>query len=88
MSSKDAPGKMQFSGTIKTLASLFPRLQNAKWRKTPTDSTVIEPKYVGILIFLHIPRALEQGQICMSGCIRMRWLAKKVVTFLESHLYK
>ena len=35
MSSKDAPQKMQFLGTIKKLASLFPRLQNAKWRETP-----------------------------------------------------
>ena len=57
--------KMQFLGTIKKLASLFPRLQNAKWRKTSTDFTVIEPKYDRIPIFLHIPRALEQGQICI-----------------------
>jgi len=28
----DAPQEMQFLGTIKKLASLFPRLQNAKWR--------------------------------------------------------
>ena len=35
MSSKDAPQKMHFLGTIKKLASLFPWLQNAKWRKTP-----------------------------------------------------
>jgi len=44
MSSKDAPQKMQFLGTIKKLASLFPMLQNAKWRKTPIISAVTEPK--------------------------------------------
>ena len=65
MSSKDTPQKMQFLGTIQKLASLFPRLQNAKWREPPTDSTVIEAKYVRIPMFLHIPRALEQGKICM-----------------------
>jgi len=59
MSSKDAPQKMQFLGTIKELASLFPRIQNAKWRETPTDSTVIKSKYVQVPMFLHIPRALE-----------------------------
>jgi len=63
MSSKDAPQKIQFLGSIKKLASLFPRLQNANWRENPTDSTVIEQKYVRILLFLHISRALEQGQI-------------------------
>jgi len=36
MSSKDKPQKMQFLGTIKKLASLFPRLQIAKQRKPPT----------------------------------------------------
>jgi len=44
MSSKDAPQKIQFLGTTKKLASLFPRLQNAKWRKTPIISAVAEPK--------------------------------------------
>jgi len=72
---------MQFVCTNKKLASLFPRLQNAKWRKTPIDSTVIEPKYVGISIFLHILRALEQGQICIEGFVRKRWLAKKLLRF-------
>ena len=69
MSPKDLPHQMQFSGSLKKLARLFPRLQNANWLKTPTDSTVIEPKYFRILIFLHIPRDLEQGQICMYGFI-------------------
>jgi len=77
MSSKDAPQKMQFLGTIQKLASLLPSLQNAKWQKTPTDSTVIEPKYVRIPMFLHIPRALEQGQICKYRFIRKIWLGKK-----------
>jgi hypothetical protein len=81
MNSKDAPQKMQFSGTIKKLASLFLRLQNAKWQKPPTDSTVIEPKYVRIPMFLHIPRALEQGQICIHGFIRKIWLGKKFLRF-------
>jgi len=64
MSLKDAPQKMQFLvGAIKKMARLNPWRQNAKWRKSPTDSTVTEPKYVRILIFLHIPRAHEQGQI-------------------------
>jgi hypothetical protein len=36
-----------------------PEATKRKWRKTPTDSTVIEPKYVRIPIFLNIPRALE-----------------------------
>ena len=58
---------------MKELASLFPRIQNAKWRENPTDSTVIETKYIRIPIFLHIPRALEQGQICILGFIRERW---------------
>ena len=71
MSSKDAPQKMQFLGTIKKLASLFPRLQNVKWRKTPTNSTVIEPKYVRLPMFLQIPRALEQGQYEFTGlCVK------------------
>jgi len=46
MISKDAPQKMKLLGTIKKLASLFLRLQNAKWRKSLTDSIVTEPKYV------------------------------------------
>jgi len=44
MSSKDAPQKMQFLGTIKKLASVFPTLQNAKWRKTRKILAVTEPK--------------------------------------------
>jgi len=44
MSSKDAPQKMQFLGTIKKLATLFSRLQNAKWWKTPIILAVTEPK--------------------------------------------
>jgi len=69
---------------MKKLANLFPRLQKAKWRKTPTDSTVIEPKYVGIPIFLHIPRAFEQGQICIYGFRRKIWLAKKLGSLLTT----
>jgi len=79
MSSKNVPQKMQFLGTTQKLASLFPRLQNAKWRKTPTDSTVIDPKYVQIPMFLHIPRALEQWQICIQGFSRQISLGKKVL---------
>ena len=77
MSPKDSPQQIQFSGSIKKLARLFPRLKNANWLKTPTDSTVIEPKYVGIPMFLHIPRALDQEQICIHRFIRKIWLGKK-----------
>jgi len=44
MGSKDAPQKMHFLGAINKVASLVPWRQNAKWRKTPTDLTVTEPK--------------------------------------------
>jgi len=44
MSSKDAPQKMRFLGAIKKVASLVPWRHNAKWQKTPTDSTATEPK--------------------------------------------
>jgi len=44
MSSKDVPQRMQFLGTIKKLASLFPRLQNAKRRKNPIILAVTESK--------------------------------------------
>jgi len=63
MRSKDVQQKMQFLGTIQKLGSLFPRLQNAKWRKTPTNSAFTEPKCVRIPMFLHIPRSHDHGQI-------------------------
>jgi len=50
-------------GAIKNVASLNPWRQDAKWRKTPTDSTVTEPNYVQIPTFLHISRAREQERI-------------------------
>ena len=81
MGSKDAPQKMQFLGTIKKLASLFPRLQNAKWQKTRIISAFTEPKYVRIPIFLHIPRALEHGQMCMYGFIGKICPGKKLLRF-------
>jgi len=40
MVSKDVPQKMQFLGAIKKVVSLVPWRQNAKWRKTSTESTV------------------------------------------------
>jgi len=52
---------MQFICTAKKVASLNPWRQNAKWRKSLTDSSVTEPTYIHIPIFLHIPRAHEQG---------------------------
>jgi len=42
----DAHKKMQFSGTIKKLASLILWRQNAKWQKTSAESTVTGPIYV------------------------------------------
>jgi len=65
MGSKDAPQKIQFLGAIKKVASLGTFIQNAKLWKTRRDSAVTEPKYVRIPMFLHIPRAYEQEQICM-----------------------
>jgi len=56
---------MQFLGTIQKLASLFPRLQNAKWRKNPIISAVTEAKYVRIPMFLRNPRAREHGETCI-----------------------
>jgi len=44
MGSKDAPQKMHFSGAIKEVTSLDPWRQNAKWRKTSSESTVTGPK--------------------------------------------
>jgi len=44
MGSKDAPQKIQFVGAIKKVGSLVPWRQNAKWRKTSTESTVTGPK--------------------------------------------
>ena len=58
--------------------------QNANGRKSPTILTVTEPKYVPIPIFLHIPRAHKQGQICIYGVvgkILMICLDKKFLCF-------
>jgi len=44
MGSKDAPQKMQFLGAIKKVASLDPWRQNAKRRKTSSESTVTGSK--------------------------------------------
>ena len=46
-------------------------------RKTHTDSTVTEPKFVRIPIFLYIPRAHEQGQICIYGFMGKICIGKK-----------
>ena len=44
------------------------RLQNAKWRKPPTDSTVMEPKYVRIPMFLYIPTSIRSLIFHGTGC--------------------
>jgi len=44
MGSTDAPQKKQFLGAMKKVAGLVPWRQNAKWRKTSTESTVTGPK--------------------------------------------
>jgi len=44
MGSKDTPQKMQFLGAMEKVASLDPSRQNAKWRKTSSESTVTGPK--------------------------------------------
>jgi len=44
ISFKDAPQKTQFLGAIEKAASLNPWRQNAKRRKTSTESTVTGPK--------------------------------------------
>jgi hypothetical protein len=85
MGSKDASQKMQFLGTTKKLASLFPRLQNAKRRKTPTDLTVNETKIGPIpnVLAYSTWRAHEQGQICRGtyGFMSKMCLGKKFLRF-------
>jgi len=58
---------MQFTGTIKKLASLFLWHQNAKWWNPSAESTVTSSKLVRIQNFLDIPKAHEQEQICIRG---------------------
>jgi len=58
---------MQFLCAINKAASLNLWRQNAKWPKPITVSTVTKPKYVQILIFLHIPRAHELGKYAYVG---------------------
>ena len=67
------------------MASLNPWRQNAKWRKLPTYLTVTEPNYVRIPIFLHVPRAHQQGQICICGFMRKICFGKKVPEFPKVH---
>jgi len=84
ISFKDAPPKIKVLGAIQKLASLNPWRQNAEWRKTPTDSTVTNPKYVQITIFLHIlhiSRAHEQGQVCTYGFMGKICLEEKFLRF-------
>jgi len=72
---------MQFVGAVKKVASLNLWRQNAKWRKPPSDSTVIEPKYARIPMFLHIPLAHEQGQIYIHGFVGKICLGKRFLHF-------
>ena len=59
--------KMQFLSAIKKLASLFPRLQNAKWRETSTDSTVIEPNRSNLNIFCIFQEPLSREKYAYVG---------------------
>jgi len=58
---------MQFLSAIKKLASLFPRLQNAKWRETSTDSTVIEPNRSNLNIFCIFQEPLSREKYAYVG---------------------
>ena len=72
---------MQFSGTMKKLVSLVPWRQNAKCRKTSTESTVTGQIYVWFQIFLDIPTSYEQGQICLRGFMGKINSGKKFLHF-------
>jgi len=56
-----------FICTIKKVASWNPWRQNAKWRKPPTDSTVTEPKYVQVPIFLQFQEPMNRGKYAYMG---------------------
>jgi len=79
LSSKDAPKKMQFLGTIKKLASLFPRLQNAKWRKTPADSSKQNRSASQCCCIFQEP--LNRGKYAYVGLFGKIWLWKKFLSF-------
>jgi len=69
--------KCSFVSTIKKLASLFPRLQNAKWRETPTDSTVIENKICpNPNILAYSTRPLNRGKYACRGLLVKYGLGK------------
>jgi len=78
MGSKDAPQKMQSLGAIQKLASLGLFIQNAKWWKNHTHLAFSEPEWV---MFLHIPRAHEQGQICIYGFMSKMYFGTKFLRF-------
>jgi len=67
MGSKDASQKMQFLGTIQKLASLFLRLQNAKWRKTPTDSTILKQNMSESQCSYIFQEPLNRGKYAYTG---------------------
>ena len=67
------------SGKFKSVAP------KRKMAKTPYYLTVTEPNYVRIPIFLHVPRAHQQGQICICGFMRKICFGKKVPEFPKFH---
>jgi len=58
-----------------------PEATKRKVAENPHRFDHLEAKYVRIPMFVHIPRALEQGQICIYGFIRKTWLGKKFLRF-------
>jgi len=67
MSSKDAPQNMQFLETIKKLTSLFPRLQNAKWRENPIISAVTNQNRSESQRFWIFQEPLNMGKYVYAG---------------------
>jgi len=62
---------MQFSDSIKKLASLVPWRQNAKWRKTSIESTVTKPKTPRSLADILEDWGLSKYSVLWSGCLSL-----------------
>jgi len=86
MGSKDAPQKMQFLGATQKVASPCALIQNTKTVENPhrfgchRSKIGPNPKVLAYII----PRAHEQGQICIYGFVSKLCLGK-VIAFLKSH---
>ena len=72
---------MQFLGAIKKWQVCTLLYKTQKWQKTPQDSAVTEANWVQIPMFLHVPRAHEQGQICICGFVSKICTGKKLLRF-------